>query len=154
MTVKSNINSISSKLDSIESRAGSLKLQSSNFVSIINAGSGLDAGRILSYGNSLSSYVSQIYTILGDADLSAIQDEARDRYNDGVYDLSTNLNNLKTAILSCAAYIDSTVPKDPTNTYYLTTVAGSNGSSTNREFSAAQLSGFVSELNAILAQID
>lgn len=154
MAVKTNSSSIKTKLDQIESRATNLKVDCSNFVSIVNAGSSLDASRVLSFGNGLSSYVAQIDTILADGDILAIQEEARDRYDDVLYDLSTELNALKTAILSCASYLDSTIPKDASNTYYLTVVAGSNGSSSNRQFSAAQLSGFVAELNGILAELD
>lgn len=152
--VKTSTNSITEKLDKIEQRATLLKVECQNYVNIINGGSGLDANRILGFGNGLSSYVNQIDTILADSDLTAIETEAKDRHNDNIYDLSDGLNDLKTAILSCASYLDSTIPKDATNTYYLTTVAGSNGSSSNRQFTAAQLSGFVTELNGILAAID
>jgi hypothetical protein len=152
--VRTLSNSITDKLDKIESRASNLKVDCQNFSNIINAGAGLDSNRVLSFGNGLSAYVSQINSILSDADLSAISAEGQNRHNDNLYDLSAGLNDLKTAILSCAAYIDSTVPKDVTNTYYLTTVVGVNGSSSSRQFTAAQLIGFVAELSGILAAID
>lgn len=153
-TVKTSTNSITQKLDKIEQRATLLKLDCQNFVAIINSGSGIDANRILGFGNGLSSYVNQIDAIVADTDLTAIEAEAQDRHNDNAYDLSAGLSDLKTAIISCAIYIDTTIPKDATNTYYLTTVAGTNGSSSNRQFTSAQLSGFVTELNGILAAID
>jgi len=153
MTIRTQTNSITSKLDNIERRATGLKNDCSNFVSIINAGNGLDSSRILSFGNGLSSYIAQIDSILADSDLSEIQLEAQDRYNNSD-NLTTDLNALKTAIVSTASYIDSTLPKDGANTYYLTTIVGSNGSSSNRQFTAAQLSGFAAELNGILATID
>lgn len=154
MTVKTSSANIGVKLNNIENRATTLKRECQNFVDIIDSGSGLDSGRIFGLSNFLSSYVSQIDNVLADADLTAIQDEARDRYNDNTINLTTDINALKTAVLSCATYIASTIPKDGTGTYYLTTVVGSNGAATNRQFTAAQLGGFVAELNGILAELD
>jgi hypothetical protein len=150
--VKTLSNSITDKLDKIEGNANNLKTQCVNYVNIVNGGGNIDAGRILGFGNLLSSLIVRIDSLLSDGDLSALELEAQSRHNDINYSMTAGLNDLRAAVVSCAAYLDATLPKS--GNYYLVVETGTNGASNFREFTAAQLSGFITELNAILAAID
>ena len=111
--------------------------------------SGANADDILALASNLRSVRNDLASLTS---ISGLAEYAREQENDSSYDIVAEFNALLALVDDVITEIVTTFPVDSSG-YLLSHTIDTTGQRTSRTFSAAAISGVVSNLNALVAGI-
>lgn len=129
--------------------AGAIKAQSQNLVSQ-GQGAGISGNVIVSFAGYLDSVNAQLTSIAG---ISGMASYAQAQVGSSTLDVAAAFSAMQTAITNTIGWIKTNFPKDASGNL-LFTQWGTGGQAIYTQFTSVQLSGFVTQLQALIATID
>lgn len=140
--------SLEEALKQVTSYAGLVKQRTQGILTASNAGP-VDGAAIVNYLRDLVVAKTKLNERASVPGLAAY---AQTQYNDPTLNITTEYNNMLTAINNTIVWISTNFPKDA-NGYLLYEQIGGDGTVAYRSFTTAQLATFRTQLTALIATI-